>query len=667
MSSQGSINGSSQQHSDIDPENAKKMAKTSNKPIIFGNANSNIFVNIPQVRTLIEIATLTINAARDLLSKIKQTALSNSKIRAVVAFCGKIVTYLQMNPDEETLQSEDTDLLLIIVTVIKEAVVGCFFAIIVVALTIIVFPNIPLSRMHKQTMAKLLRSETDVLRNFEEQTGWMLVPKEEHASMMEELDKALDTQKKTKAALERREEDWYNVDGEWSKLTGEVRGLKEALHIPLDAPVNGVRNRNSPDDVEAHRPNNNILNDKFHRLDKNDIVRNFATHKKNWCGKCEWTGPNGEESCEDRARAIKKEQRLSSIAAIAEVMVANRACTIGYYPERMEEKGGFCGDCLWDDAKVETCDAHVRYLAATTKRKEVPVFVHQLAVMENERCAKTKDNDQPSLLRQQQQQRQTPQQIRNMQQEIEKNFAKHKGNFCMKCQWEGSSMTCESYAKQLKRIHKLTSIKAIAKVMAESAVCTNSHHEETIERMGGFCGACMWGSKATETCDGRVEYLMQSKGTPRHVAKLAAMEKEACVAGGGGGGGPQTRLEGEPEQYAVARIVENFDKHKGGFCPDCEWDGGVGSCGDYAKKLKKIHHLSSVKAIAMVMVEEAGCTNDYYRTKIEQRGGFCGECQWGYKKTETCFGRVEYLMQSKNKPLYVAQLAAMEKEACVVS
>jgi len=215
-------------------------------------------------------------------------------------------------------------------------------------------------------------------------------------------------------------------------------------------------------------------------------------------------------------------------------------------------------------------------------------------------------------------------------------------------------------------------------------------------------------------CDATVERLMRLEKKPRFEAQLdVMMEEEACIVS-------EKLLPRQKEQQlassrndrAVAvgydrtqlellqEVIQNFEKeYQDDFCNDCTW--GIGSstnvveeeeegnnivvtCESHARTLKKEHNIKSKTAISMVMLESNHCRKSHYEAKLSAMGGYCGECQWGYKKSQTCDAWVEYLMMQKKKnnnnnnnnkssgekkknygSKYDAMMDAMEKDACV--
>ena len=67
--------------------------------------------------------------------------------------------------------------------------------------------------------------------------------------------------------------------------------------------------------------------------------------------------------------------------------------------------------------------------------------------------------------------------------------------------------------------------------MVESPRCRESYYVEDNKRLLKYCEDCEWGvnGKKQMTCGDRVEYLIYTYRNPARVAKLAAMERPACV------------------------------------------------------------------------------------------------------------------------------------------
>jgi len=90
-------------------------------------------------------------------------------------------------------------------------------------------------------------------------------------------------------------------------------------------------------------------------------------------------------------------------------------------------------------------------------------------------------------------------------------------------------MRCDKRAAFLNERYGTPMIEAYAKVMVETENCRHSYYEKKINDMGGFCGECIWGTKKTQTCNARIEYLMYTYKNAENVAKLEAMKKPECI------------------------------------------------------------------------------------------------------------------------------------------
>ena len=123
--------------------------------------------------------------------------------------------------------------------------------------------------------------------------------------------------------------------------------------------------------------------------------------------------------------------------------------------------------------------------------------------------------------------------------------------------------------------------------------------------------------------------------------------------------GPNNRARVADANSIESKAATNLDD----FCGGCEWKDGM-TCGKQTSHLNEKFGTPIVEAMELVMVQNKKCTNAYYVESINSLGGFCGDCVWGHKQSQTCQARVEYLMYTYSCPLHEAQLAAMDKPVC---
>mmetsp|Transcript_17067 Transcript_17067/g.27728 ORF Transcript_17067/g.27728 Transcript_17067/m.27728 type:complete len:118 (-) Transcript_17067:90-443(-) len=103
----------------------------------------------------------------------------------------------------------------------------------------------------------------------------------------------------------------------------------------------------------------------------------------------------------------------------------------------------------------------------------------------------------------------------------------HLEDFCGDCDWK-DGMTCGKRSTYLNKKFGPVMTDAMAVVMDDTKKGTNSFYEEEIQKLGGFCGRCRWGTNATQTYHAQVVHLTCTYRNPVPVAQLVAMEKPSC-------------------------------------------------------------------------------------------------------------------------------------------
>jgi len=236
-------------------------------------------------------------------------------------------------------------------------------------------------------------------------------------------------------------------------------------------------------------------------------------------------------------------------------------------------------------------------------------------------------------------------------------------------------------------------------------------HEQELTSLGldKFCGKCKW--RGGMTCQGRVDALIAKYQTPKFQAMMGAMQHGCREYSGQEIEAMRQHEQQHEQQQRVPHVPQVVQKHQqqqqvdkmslfkylvyqkddqeqnnnnairpnnraradanssgkatnlDDFCGGCEWKDGM-TCGKQTYHMNENFGTPIVDAMELVMAQQPRCTNAYYHDSINNFGGFCGECVWGHKKSQTCQARVEYLMYTYSKPLKEAQLAAMEKPVC---
>jgi len=388
-------------------------------------------------------------------------------------YLGKLVTYALSNPDDETIEREDTELSLIIITLIKEAIVGVIIALALLICAVALFPSLESSRTLKSHAMSRFADET-TLPNFEELAGWKLMKTDEHSSNMDELSKLKQKKDKAQALLEGRDQEWHNVELELAHTQGEMDGLKRVLNARKNALLTRKQvpvSQQTPEQQQGAPASASSQEDVLTEYEKEyskslqHILDNFDQYyPKGFCKDCQY---KPGVKCIDQVWAWNKQYSITRRRAIARIMLEANSCRKTITPTKdknpTKEMDGYCGECIWGYKKTQTCDAMVEFLISSQHKSRDAA---QRIAMEKKACVgkKKKQKSQPQ-----------PQPQPNKE--------------------EGAEQKQSSSGSGNKQ----------------------------------FCGECVWGTKKRSRCDALVDYLMQKFNKPRSVAESEAMLHTACV------------------------------------------------------------------------------------------------------------------------------------------
>ena len=346
----------------------------------------------------------------------------------------KIAAAILTNLDDETLQRPDTETILIIITLLKEAMFGIFLSFVAVSLVLFIDHRFLLNfntarNFRKATFAVM--NDPVTLKSFEEDAGLKFMDIDEYNNMANEIKQS---QNQTKVAGDILESRHYDL----VKKHGDLHQVRE------------------------------------------------------------------------EATKLRKELGLDQ----------------------------FCDTCMWSDAQQISCSERVKTLG---EKYKTPKFEAMMSAMQKESCrnfvevpgsteVETKKREMNKIFKEWDQEEEDEKMRKGLttEQEIIKDWHKHSPNFCGNCPWE-EGMRCDKRAAFLNERYGTPMIEAYAKVMVETENCRHSYYEKKINDLGGFCGECTWGTKKTQTCNARVEYLMYTYKNAENVAKLEAMKRPECI------------------------------------------------------------------------------------------------------------------------------------------
>mmetsp|Transcript_9319 Transcript_9319/g.21025 ORF Transcript_9319/g.21025 Transcript_9319/m.21025 type:complete len:477 (+) Transcript_9319:177-1607(+) len=356
-------------------------------------------------------------------SKSRRGASSKSRGRRVAAGRGpgvsvrvllsKIAMAIITDLDDETLQREDTEMVLIIITLIKEAMFGIIIAFAAVSFILFLdhrlLLNLPTARNFRRATFHLM-NDKETLRNFEEDSGLKFMEMEEYTSMSDEIEKAANKTKLAANILKTRSQDMVQMEKESKEYVDAMAGLSAALGldkfcpdcnwspkvtcqqrvdrlvkkyvIPKYQAMKATMNESACKIIEDTFPRN--AQQKAQKSIEDQVLRNWEQNKKDFCLNCKWE-PN--MTCLQRITHMHREYGTPLKRAGAMVLTDSPRCRKSYRAEQNEKALNFCEECEWgwNGEKTMTCGEQVDYLKNTYNKAEDEV---KLSVMEKPACVR---------------------------------------------------------------------------------------------------------------------------------------------------------------------------------------------------------------------------------------------------------------------------------------
>ena len=191
----------------------------------------------------------------------------------------KIAMAILTDLDDETLQREDTEMILVIITLIKEAMLGVLIAFVAVSLVLFLdhrlLLNIPTARNFRRATFQLM-NDRETLRNLEENANLKLMEQEDFSTMMHEIGNAANKTKLAYSIYQTRSEDMVKMSKDLVDYSQQMPILLAELDL-----------------------------DKF-------------------CGHCIWS-KSQHISCNQRAEALQKTYQIAKYEAMVSAM-KKRSC-----------------------------------------------------------------------------------------------------------------------------------------------------------------------------------------------------------------------------------------------------------------------------------------------------------------------------------------------------
>lgn len=372
----------------------------------------------------------------------------------------KIAVAVLTDLDDETLQREDTETILIVITLLKEAMLGIIIAFLFVSFVLFIdhrfLLNLPTARnFRKATFAVMNDRET--LRNFEVNAGLKFVDMDEYEGMVLEVAKAENKTKLASSILKTRSKDLINIQEEFQHIKTETPRMLSSLGLDkfcgsescwwggkmtCAGRVEWLEKQHQVTKYEAMMSamQNEVCREKSTsrgmktreeiREDKKveDMLYKVDFMLKGWDKFESQFYPDGKWSkdatCSERAEYLTKSKTGKSIdRAQAIAMIETKNCRNLFYKEELETLSRFCKDCMWGDNM--TCGQRVQHLKYRDQSKTERTAT--LMVMESRQSC-------------------------------------FKKRFCKECNW-GRNMNCGQRVGYLKYREQLSEEKATLKVM----------------------------------------------------------------------------------------------------------------------------------------------------------------------------------------------------------
>eukprot|EP00579_Thalassiosira_antarctica_P002991 CAMPEP_0201903092 /NCGR_PEP_ID=MMETSP0902-20130614/55298_1 /ASSEMBLY_ACC=CAM_ASM_000551 /TAXON_ID=420261 /ORGANISM="Thalassiosira antarctica, Strain CCMP982" /LENGTH=663 /DNA_ID=CAMNT_0048437125 /DNA_START=145 /DNA_END=2136 /DNA_ORIENTATION=- len=163
------------------------------------------------------------------------TTASSSNSDVPIVYLRKIAMAIFTDLDDETLQREDTETILIVITLLKEAILGILIAFALVSFILFMdhhfLLNLPTARnFRKATFAVMNDKET--LQNFEVNAGLKFMEMEEYNSMVSEIEQVANRTKLAGSILNIRSNDLVGMEREIPIINAELQ--QELSSLGLD-------------------------------------------------------------------------------------------------------------------------------------------------------------------------------------------------------------------------------------------------------------------------------------------------------------------------------------------------------------------------------------------------------------------------------------------------
>lgn len=317
----------------------------------------------------------------------------------------KIMVALLTDLDDGALRREDTETILIVITLLKEVMLGIIIAFFLGSLFLFIdhrfLLGLPTARnFRKATFAVMNSKET--LINFEENSGLKFLDMEKYESMVQEIEQSANKTIIAESILKARDEDLAEIAEEMAQYDGVLPKLFKSLglhmfcetctwHMRLNCinrAIHVEKKYGSPkfeamlsamEDGKCRKSDAQVVEERKKKVLQDEMLKDWkGKNEKDFCFQCEY---DVGTSCNQRAAFLNNRFAMTFNEAKAKLMVETPECTNTFRAEEDKKLMRFNEDAEWGNKM--SCRKRVDYLMYTYKNSE---RVAMLATMERPQC-----------------------------------------------------------------------------------------------------------------------------------------------------------------------------------------------------------------------------------------------------------------------------------------
>jgi len=329
--------------------------------------------------------------------------------------CRKIIHAVLTDLDDETLRREDTETILIVITLLKEAMLGIVIAFALVSFILFLdhrfLLGLPTARnFRKATFAVMNDKET--LINFEENAGLKFLSVEEYESIMVEINQSANKTDLAYRIIETRNNDLKELQADMAPYDGVLDKLFETIGLDkwceschwgmklsclsraesLEARYNTPKFEAMVSTMQNGkcRKNEEQIKEDMKKQEKVDeMMKDWKSHEKEFCIECEY---DKSMNCNQRVQYLNYRFGSKIDDAKARTMVDTEECTRTFQRKQTEYMERFEANAIWGNG--QTCKQRVDYLMYTYKDSERKAT---LGAMEKKACVGPAIDDEEEI------------------------------------------------------------------------------------------------------------------------------------------------------------------------------------------------------------------------------------------------------------------------------